>query len=541
MSVTSLLGLYEAPEKKRRRALKKSPLPAALGLGLYARAAVRVREWDRALENVRAVQEEQLLAIVRHAAGSEWGRAHDFASIRGYDDWTARVPVGDYDSFAPFIDRMKAGEAGVLVPEVVRHYGNSSGSSQHGRQKFLPIGETQIRWQILNGQDALFRYLVHARTVDFTGGYTLGLFPPPMMKEEGPSLITNNPALMSTRVPKVAQLLVLPQEHVKTIADYDTKLEAVAANCFDHDVRAISGTTCWFVLMFDKLLAEAKRRGHRYTTVREIWPNLEVLLGGGVSADPYLPVIRERVGGDITLVDTYNATEGGIYACSDHTGARGMRMIPDRGVFFEFVPLSERGKESPRRVPLWAVEPDELYSIVVTTTSGLYAYELGDLVRFASTRPLRIEFAGRLQGCLSTTQELTTHVEIERAVEHAVKQAGGTTVDFGAGADVGVFGTSKSRYVLFVEFAPGGAPRSNESFIHGFDAGLCDANRVYREHRKGDVAILAPELVVLPSGSSQRYLREVSRGNVQSKFPRIVSDERKAILRSFAEEQEVRA
>src|SRR5690606_3195498 len=169
----------------------------------------------------------------------------------------------------------------------------------------------------------------------------------------------------------------------------------------DYDIRAIAGTTCWFSLLFDKLLELARQRGRRADCVTDIWPNLRVLIGGGGSADPYIPVLRERMGtSDFALVDTYNATEGGIFAATDHSGERGMLMIPDRGVFFELVPIEDVDDPWPRRVPLWAVEKDRLYAIHVTTPSGLYSYRLGDLVRFTSTDPLRIEFAGRLSGCL---------------------------------------------------------------------------------------------------------------------------------------------
>jgi hypothetical protein len=211
-------------------------------------------------------------------------------------------------------------------------------------------------------------------------------------------------------------------------------------------------------------------------------------------------------------------------------------MIPDRGVFFEFIPAEDYESTAPRRVPLWEVEKDRVYAIVVTTPSGLYAYKLGDLVRFPSLRPLRIEFVGRTSGCLSTTQELTTHAEIEAGVAAALQAHPAIAVDFAAGADVGVGGTARSRYVLFVEFTGGHAPADLAGFAVAFDEGLRAANRVYREHRTNDVAILAPEVVSLPSGSVRRFLGEVRRGNVQAKFPRVVDEQQKRVLRGYARE-----
>jgi hypothetical protein len=269
--------------------------------------------------------------------------------------------------------------------------------------------------------------------------------------------------------------------------------------------------------------------------VRDIWPNLRLLLGGGVSAEPYVPVIRELLGrDDVLLVDTYNATEGGVYGASDFSGQPGMLMIPHRGTFFELVPLEDHESKNPKRVPLSQVELDRPYVIVVTTTSGLYAYKLGDIVRFPQKN--RIEFVGRLSGCLSVTQELTTHIEIERAVAHAIAKVPCTTVDFGASADVGAAGGNgaKSRYLLFVEFAPGKHPPDLDTFAAAFDEGLCRENRVYREHRQNDVAILSPKVVRLRQGGARSYLEEVTRGNMQGKFPRIIDPSRKAAAMSYA-------
>jgi hypothetical protein len=528
----SRAAMADAWADARSRDLRRSPYPRLVGSVLRRVSGVQVAAWDRALGDVRRVQEQQLLSLVQHAKDTAFGRAHGFSSIRGYDDFARQVPIGDYDSHSPFIDRMRQGEQNLLVPEFVRYFGNSSGSSNHGRPKFLPITDRQIRHQQRAGTDTVMRYLHWSGDEGlFGGGYTLGLFPPITMREEGPVLVTSNPALMMTKMPAITRPCYLPEEDVRRIADYDEKLAVIADRYFDHDVRAITGTTCWFTLLFEKVLAEARKRGRRVRAVRDVWPNLRVLFGGGVSATPYLPVIRNLVGReDITLVDTYNATEGGVYGASDFSGARGMLMLPHRGTFFEFIPLEEHGSASPTRVPLWAVERNRPYVIVPTSVSGLYAYTLGDIVRFPQTAPLRIEFMGRLSGCLSVTQELTTHVEIERAVEHALGEVPCSTVDFGAAGDVGVDGTAKSRYLLFVEFQEGAGPADLEAFAAAFDRGVCTENRVYREHRKGEVALLPPRVIPLRTGGARRFLEEVTRGNVQGKFPRIIDDTKKALL-----------
>ncbi len=515
------------------RPLKRTIYPQVVGRGFWLTAQARVAMWDRALRRVREVQEKTLLGFVKEAADTEFGRRYGFGTIQRYEDYRSRVPVGDYDSFSPFIERMRRGEQNVLVPELIQYFGNSSGSSNKGKAKFLPISERQIKFQRGSAADSLYRYLAWRGEDDFTTGFTLGLFPPTTMKKDGPTFVTTNPSLQSIKMPLFAKPAQLPDKDIREIEDYELKLEKIVERYFDYDIRAVAGTTCWFSLLFDKLLHVARAKGYDVEHVKDIWPNLRVLVGGGVSADPYLPVIRERMGrDDVVLVDTYNATEGGIFATSDHSGERGMLVIPDRGVFFEFVPVEEAEDPWPTRVPLWEVEKDRLYAIHVTTPSGLYSYRLGDLVRFPSVDPLRMEFAGRLSGCLSTTQELTTHVEIQRSMDAALSKTGTRTVDYGAAADVGVDGTACSRYVVFVEFL-GDGPADRDQFIETFDQALCEQNRVYREHRDGDLAILKPELVVLPEGSVRRFMADIGNHSVQTKFPRILDDERKSLLRSY--------
>jgi hypothetical protein len=527
------------PEAPREpvRTLRKSGYPSIVGKGMLMLARAQTRRWDEALSRVRFEQERVLDQIVRRAEHTAFGRAHDFAGIRSYRDFAERVSVGDYDTFSPFIERMRKGEKNLLVPEFIRYFGNSSGTSNQGKQKFLPISDRQVRLQRKAGTDGLFRTLVKLDDDTFPLGFTVGLFPPITMRPEGPVLITSNPALMAAKMPLVSKPSYLPNDEIKAMADYDAKLARIAEVYIDHDVRALAGTTCWFSVMFEKLLAEARRRGRSARTVREIWPNLRYLLGGGVSADPYLPVIRELMGrNDVFLVDTYNATEGGIYASSDHSGEPGMLMQPHRGVFFEFLPLEDldkvghgpaSGGPAAARVPLWEVEVDRPYVIIVTTISGLYAYKLGDIVRFP--RRNRMEFVGRLTGCLSVTQELTTHVEIEKAVAHAIEKVPCVTVDFGASAEVG----AKFRYLLFAEFTK--PPADLEAFARAFDEGLQAVNRVYREHRQGEVALLPPRVVPLRPGGAKAYLSETTRGNVQGKFPRIIDPSKKASVMAYAQ------
>ena len=502
----------------------------------WTAATARVMAWDRLAADLKALRKAQLEALrenCRAAARTEFGRAHRLGEVSTLEDFQARVPLRTYADFEPYLERMRRGARDVLWPGLIRYYGQSSGSSQTiAQHKFLPISEQQIRWQQKAAFDVVARYVTHVGHARFLGGYTLGLFPPSTLKPDGPVSNTNNPGLMQRNVPWPLREGVLPKPDLRDIPDYDEKLERMAAAYLDHDVRAMSGTTCWFSVFFDKLLRAAAARGRPVSTVSELWPNLQVLFGGGINAEPYRPVIEKRVGRPMIIMDNYNATEGGIFAVTDRIGEPGMLVVPDRGVFFEFVPATEHGKPDALRVPLWEVEPGVDYSIAVSTASGLSGYLIGDLVQFQSIFPHRLEFVGRTSGVLSLTQELTSFVEIERAMEAAVRAASCSVVEFSAGAEVGVGGTGKGRYQIFVEFDQ--PPADPRHFARAFDESLCAQNRVYREHRTADVAILPPALFTLPPCGARRFMEDIGRRSPQQKFPRVVENSKRDILVKYA-------
>lgn len=520
--------------------MKSIPGASITGPALWAAAKVRVAQWDqiaRSPERVRRLQLDTLLSHCRTAADTEFGRAHGLGRVRSDDDFRRRVPLRPYADFEPYLERMRKGARDVLWPGLIPYYGQSSGtSSTAALNKFLPVSMPQIRWQQRAGFDVMARYLALSGDKQVTGGFTLGLFPPGIVKREGEVGIASNPGLMQLHIPRFSRAMLLPKPEVRDIEDYDKKLTTIAETYLDWDVRVVTGTTCWFSILFDKLIAAARARGRNVSTVAEIWPNLGALFGGGVAAEPYRKVIADRMGRPFTLIDNYNATEGGIFAVTDRTDDDALLMIADRGVYFEFVRRGEDDRPDAPRVPLWRVEPDVDYSVVLTTSSGLFGYVIGDYVRFSSLFPHRMRFAGRKSGVLSLTQELMTQMEIEHAVSAAAGAVPSGVVDFACGPDVGVGGTAKGRYTLFVEFDR--PPADDAAFARAFDDELCRQNRVYREHRRNEVAILAPEIVALPRGATRKFMEALGQTSVQHKFPHIVNEGRARLLRTMAEQSQ---
>ncbi len=515
----------------------KTPFGAgAVGPLAWTAATARVLSWNRIVSDRQRLRDVQLATLRRNcetARDTEFGQGHRLGEVTSYEDFRERVPLRTYAAYEPYLERMRQGERDVLWPGLIKYFGQSSGSSNTlAQNKHLPISDEQIRWQQKAGFDIVARYVTQVGNGRFLGGYSLGLFPPSTLKTEGEVHGTNNPGLMQRHIPWPVRNSLLPKADLRDLPNYDEKLQKMAAAYLDYDVRAVSGTTCWFSVFFDKVLAAAEARGRPVSNVAELWPNLSVLFGGGVNAEAYRRVIDKRVGRPVVLMDNYNATEGGIFAVTDRLGRDGLLMLPDRGVFFEFVPAADHAKPNARRCALWEVEEDVEYSIAVSTCSGLFGYYIGDLVRFQSVFPHRLEFVGRTSGVLSLTQELTSFVEIERAMAAAVRACACSVVEFSAAAEVGVGGSGKGRYQLFVEFDQ--VPSDPRRFASAFDESLCAQNRVYREHRTKDVAILAPALFAVSPGGTKRFMEEIGRNSPQQKFPRVVDDMKRDVLAKYA-------
>jgi hypothetical protein len=285
------------------------------------------------------------------------------------------------------------------------------------------------------------------------------------------------------------------------------------------------------------VIEAARARGRDVSTVRDVWPNLRALFGGGVRAGAYRALLDARAGAHagapLTLVDTYNATEGGLFAVSDRPDDDAMIVIPDRGVFYEFVPLAEHGRPDARRVPLWEVERGVDYAVALSNSSGLFGYLIGDVVRFESVFPHRLVFSGRVGAELSIAHEATSARQIEDAVRAAAIANDVSIVDYTVTAEH-VANGGVGRYVVFAELERAPCDVDLDAFARSFDEALARENWLYAIHRARNVALLAPIVVPLTRGAAHRFARLVGRAGAQQKYPRILqpsSDEERVLRR----------
>jgi hypothetical protein len=487
-------------------------------LRLYARQ----RRATLAAEDSVAVQEAQLLRLLHQAAATPFGRAHSFADIRSVAEFQARLPIRTYEDFwrdwwQPHFPHL----TNVTWPGAIPFFALTSGTTS-GRNKYIPVSEAMMRANRRAALDILVHHMTHrphSRALDgrifMIGGST-------SLKEEAPGIQSGDlSGIVIARPPFWTRPLAFPPRDVALMVDWDAKIAACVAGAATADIRVISGIPSWLQVLFDRHAAAAGKPA----LARALYPKLELLVHGGVNFQPYRARFEAFLAGShAELREVYPASEGFI-AIADEGPRDGLRLLADNGLFFEFVPVGELGQPSPRRFWLANIETGVEYAILVTSCAGLWAYLLGDTVRFVSRRPPRLLVTGRTSYMMSAFGEHLIEAEIEEAVAKAAAAIGTDVSDFTMGAHFPERPGEVGRHLFIVEFAATVTPKQLADFASKLDAGLAASNEDYRAHRAGDITISAPDIVAVSKGFFTSWMKARGRLGGQNKVPRVIVDQ----------------
>ena len=483
-------------------------------------------------------QERSLRRLLHKARQTQFGRKFQFSAIGSAEAYMANVPLHRYDDFKPWFERALEGEPDVTWPGRIKYFGMSSGTT--AGNKYLPISADSIRQQQRGGFDPLAAYLRWTGDAELLAGKAIMLGGSTELESrDSGALVGDNTGIMARHMPKLVASNYLPTPRTRAIANWDEKIDAVVAEALDADVRVVAGTPSWFAGLFERLLGAARARGRKASTVHDIWPNLRLLTGGGVNFEPYRALIRSHLARHVPYVDVYNATEGGIMGVQDCPDDGAMRMLPDNGLFYEFVPIEELTSASPSRFPLWRVETGVVYALAVTTMSGIYSYLLGDCIRFVSTYPHRFVFEGRSAAFLNVTGEHVSQGELERAAQVVSRKLGAKLREFTVTADVGVGRENAARHRWLIEFEYGDIDVQQCAEL--IDLDLSGGNDDYRAHRTSRMGLLLPQVDVLRPGAFDDWMRSRGKLGGQHKVPRVLLDhQQRQALEAFGAWSDVR-
>jgi hypothetical protein len=483
-------------------------------LRLYARRR-------RARLGTAAVQQAELLRLVRRAANTAFGRAHSFAEIASVADFQARVPLQRYEDFwrdwwQPHFPHL----TGITWPGRIPFFAVSSGTST-GTTKYIPVSEAMMRANRRAALDVLVHHVSNRPQSRVLAGRSFLLGGATDLHEETPGVASGDlSGIAASRTPFWARPLIFPPPEIALMRDWEAKIDACIARASAVDIRAITGTPSWLLILFERHAAATGRP----MLARALYPGLELIVHGGVNFTPYRPRFEAFLAGShAELREVYPASEGFI-AIADAGPADGLHPLLDNGLFLEFVPVEELDAQNPRRFWLADVETGVNYAIALSSCAGLWAYLLGDTVRFQSRQPPRLIVTGRISYMMSAFGEHLIGEEIEAAVATAARAITADVTDFAMGALFPEAPGQLGGHLFVVEFAVGPEPAQLAQFAEVLDVQLAACNDDYRAHRAQGFGLAAPRVEAVAPGFFAQWMKSRGRLGGQNKVPRVIND-----------------
>lgn len=489
-------------------------------LNLYAR--VRLRQLHA--RDDRAVQERQLLRLVARARDTRFGRNHGFAEIRSVRNFQERVPLRKYDAF--WTDYWQPSFPVIVDatwPGTVPYFAVTSGTTT-GVTKYIPCTEPMVASNIRAGTDLLMFHAVNRPRSRVLAGPNFMLGGSTRLEPLAPGVQAGDVSgILAGRIPWWARGRHFPPRSIGAIPDWEARIEAIAEAASGLDIRTIGGTPSWLLILFDRLAALRPGSERR---LAGFFPNLELLVHGGVSFAPYRPLFRDLLrGSHAETREVYPASEG-FMALADRGDGEGLRLMLDTGLFFEFVPLEELESPAPTRHWIATAQKDVNYAVVLSTCAGIWGYSVGDTVRFVDLDPPRILVTGRTSYTLSPFGEHLIAEEIETSVAGAAEAVGSRINDYAVGALFPEKESDLGRHLFVVEFAEEEADQGRlETFAQVLDQMLAERNDDYRTHRQGDFAMSRPRVHAAKPGTFAAWMKSRGQLGDQHKVPRIINDQ----------------
>jgi hypothetical protein len=472
---------------------------------------------NRELNNVRCnavpLQQKAFTDLIFAAKDTAFGIDHHFADINNYEDFKKQVPVRDYEELRPYIERVTNGEADVLWPGKPAYLAKTSGTTSG--VKYIPISKESMPQHIKAARNALLSYIHETGKADFVDGKMIFLQGSPVLSEKAGVSTGRLSGIVAHHVPAYLQKNRLPSYETNCIEDWEQKVDAIVQETVKEDMRLISGIPPWCQMYFDRLSAVSGGK-----KIKDIFPNFKLYVHGGVNFEPYRARMEESIGAKIDSIETYPASEGFI-AFQDSQKEKGLLLMVDAGIFYEFIPSDEYFNDNPTRINLKDVELDKNYALILNTSAGLWGYSLGDTVKFVSKNPYRIVVSGRIKHYISAFGEHVIGEEVEQALMGVAAEEGVDVIEFTVAPQVNPGEGKLPYHEWFVEF--GKEPKDIAAFALKVDQALQKKNIYYFDLIEGN--ILQPLIVrSLKKDTFINYMRSQGKLGGQNKVPRLSND-----------------
>ena len=463
------------------------------------------------------VQEEWLRKLIKSAKDTEFGKKYNFSTISNYEQLKKNVPLQDYETLKPYIERVRRGEQNLLWNSEIKWFAKSSGTTGD-KSKFIPISNENLDHCHYNGgRDMITIHCVNNPDTELFTGKNLALGGSHQTDYFGDyeSYHGDVSAIVIQNLPMWAEYFRAPDINIALISNWEEKLEKLVATTKNENVTSIAGVPSWMLILLKRIL---KEKG--VDTIRQVWPNLEVYFHGGVNFSPYKEQFKQLFDNDKTsYIQLYNASEG-FFGIQDQKNSDEMLLMLDYGIFYEFIPLTEIDKENPRIYCLSEVSTAINYAMVISTNSGLWRYQLGDTIRFTNTQPYRFVITGRTKHHINVFgEELMIH-NAENALKIACEKTHAHLIEFTVAP---IFMTDKSgAHEWIIEFEK--EPDNLEYFTDILDKALKQENSDYEAKRYNNYILNLPFVKSVPKNTFFNWLKTKNKLGGQNKVPHLSND-----------------
>jgi len=477
----------------------------------------RIHQIDLFMKYPVEVQGELFHNLIDEAALTRFGVDHGFSAIRSVEDFKKAVPIRNYEAFKPYIELLREGQQNILWPSKLKWFAKSSGTTD-AKSKFIPVTtEALEQCHYKGGKDLLALYYNQKPDAKVYSGKHLVLGGSSKINPFNEEGYTGDlSAIIIRNLPVWVEIMRAPSRDIALMDNWEEKIEMIARTTMDEDIHMMAGVPSWTLVLLKRIL-ELKGTEN----IMEVWPNLELFWHGGVSFKPYRDQFSKLIPSlQMNYVETYNASEG-FFGIQDRLNADDMLLMLDYGIYYEFMPMSEYGKDHPKTVSLKDVEVGQNYAIIISTNGGLWRYLIGDTVRFTSTFPFRIQVSGRTRHYINAFGEELIVDNADEAIRCACIETDASVVDYTA-APVYMSEKSSGAHQWLIEFAM--PPKDMDRFKEVLDRTLKSLNTDYEAKRAFDFILKAPEVRALPADTFYNWLRDKNKLGGQHKVPRLCND-----------------
>ena len=461
------------------------------------------------------IQEQWLLKLLQSGKNTVYGRKYDFENITNFESFRKKVPVVEYHDLSPYIQRIRKGEQNVLWNTPIHLFSKSSGTTSE-QSKFIPISNESLQFcHFKAGKDTYSLYSNAYPQSKIFQGYALGMGGHLSKGQSKNSYEGDVSALLMKKLPYLAQCKRKPSLNIALMDEWESKIEKLADTTIPSNITHILGVPSWTLLLLRRILEKTQKQD-----IKSVWHNLEVFFHGGVSFDPYQKEYERIISSEMRYFQTYNASEG-YFAIQDRPNANDMLLLLDHGIFYEFMPMSEVGKDDPKLLALDEIELNTNYGLVITTNGGLWRYLIGDIISFTSKDPFRIRVTGRTRYFINAVGEEVILDNVEKALQEVLSQCDAVIEEY-MGGPVYAENDRKAYHEWVFEFNK--APDNILQFTEMFDRALQKANSDYAAKRYQNMILQMPIIHIAPSGTFYKWMKNRGKLGGQHKVPRLANN-----------------